>query len=53
MKAENFEAAVSFYGKAIELNPSNAVYFCNRYWLFFSILVHLWFCYVDLKVLNG
>lgn len=31
MKAENFEAAVSFYGKAIELNPSNAVYFCNRY----------------------
>uniref|UniRef100_A0A8C6YRA7 Small glutamine-rich tetratricopeptide repeat-containing protein alpha n=1 Tax=Nothoprocta perdicaria TaxID=30464 RepID=A0A8C6YRA7_NOTPE len=30
MKAENFEAAVSFYGKAIELNPSNAVYFCNR-----------------------
>ncbi|NWT75967.1 SGTA protein, partial [Prunella himalayana] len=32
MKAENFEAAVSFYGKAIELNPANAVYFCNRYW---------------------
>ncbi|XP_057233555.1 small glutamine-rich tetratricopeptide repeat-containing protein alpha-like [Malurus melanocephalus] len=31
MKAENFEAAVSFYGKAIELNPANAVYFCNRY----------------------
>ncbi|XP_077644944.1 small glutamine-rich tetratricopeptide repeat-containing protein alpha [Lonchura striata] len=30
MKAENFEAAVSFYGKAIELNPANAVYFCNR-----------------------
>ncbi|KAJ7412202.1 hypothetical protein WISP_97898 [Willisornis vidua] len=29
MKAENFEAAVSFYGKAIELNPANAVYFCN------------------------
>uniref|UniRef100_A0A8W4F7X7 Small glutamine-rich tetratricopeptide repeat-containing protein alpha n=1 Tax=Sus scrofa TaxID=9823 RepID=A0A8W4F7X7_PIG len=31
MKVENFEAAVHFYGKAIELNPSNAVYFCNRY----------------------
>ncbi|CAI5798699.1 small glutamine-rich tetratricopeptide repeat-containing protein alpha [Podarcis lilfordi] len=30
MKAENFESAVSFYGKAIELNPSNAVYYCNR-----------------------
>ncbi|XP_019393847.1 PREDICTED: small glutamine-rich tetratricopeptide repeat-containing protein alpha isoform X1 [Crocodylus porosus] len=30
MKAENFEAAVSFYSRAIELNPSNAVYFCNR-----------------------
>ncbi|NXI53422.1 SGTA protein, partial [Chloroceryle aenea] len=30
MKAENFEAAVTFYGKAIQLNPSNAVYFCNR-----------------------
>ncbi|XP_063259452.1 small glutamine-rich tetratricopeptide repeat-containing protein alpha isoform X2 [Prinia subflava] len=30
MKAENFEAAVCFYGKAIELNPANAVYFCNR-----------------------
>lgn len=38
MKAENFEAAVSFYGKAIELNPSNAVYFCNRYWL--SVPLH-------------
>lgn len=33
MKVENFEAAVHFYGKAIELNPANAVYFCNRYWL--------------------
>lgn len=31
MKVENFEAAVHFYGKAIELNPANAVYFCNRY----------------------
>lgn len=30
MKVENFEAAVHFYGKAIELNPGNAVYFCNR-----------------------
>ncbi|XP_038596214.1 small glutamine-rich tetratricopeptide repeat-containing protein alpha [Tachyglossus aculeatus] len=30
MKVENFEAAVSFYAKAIELNPANAVYFCNR-----------------------
>lgn len=33
MKVENFEAAVHFYGKAIELNPANAVYFCNRCWL--------------------
>lgn len=31
MKVENFEAAVHFYGKAIELNPANAVYYCNRY----------------------
>ena len=30
MKGENFEAAAHFYGKAIELNPANAVYFCNR-----------------------
>uniref|UniRef100_A0A8C6V8D7 Small glutamine rich tetratricopeptide repeat co-chaperone alpha n=1 Tax=Naja naja TaxID=35670 RepID=A0A8C6V8D7_NAJNA len=30
MKVENFKNAVSFYGKAIELNPSNAVYYCNR-----------------------
>ena len=30
MKVENFEAAVHFYGKAIELNPANAVYFCIR-----------------------
>jgi hypothetical protein len=30
MKLENFEAAVHLYGKAIELNPANAVYFCNR-----------------------
>ncbi|XP_023039411.1 small glutamine-rich tetratricopeptide repeat-containing protein alpha [Piliocolobus tephrosceles] len=30
MKVENFEAAVHFYGKAIELDPANAIYFCNR-----------------------
>ncbi|XP_054836510.1 small glutamine-rich tetratricopeptide repeat-containing protein alpha isoform X2 [Eublepharis macularius] len=30
MKSENFESAISYYGKAIELNPSNAVYYCNR-----------------------
>lgn len=30
MKLENFEAAIHLYGKAIDLNPSNAVYFCNR-----------------------
>uniref|UniRef100_A0A8C8Z974 Small glutamine rich tetratricopeptide repeat co-chaperone alpha n=1 Tax=Prolemur simus TaxID=1328070 RepID=A0A8C8Z974_PROSS len=30
MKVENFEAAVHLYGRAIELNPANAVYFCNR-----------------------
>ncbi|XP_015456184.1 small glutamine-rich tetratricopeptide repeat-containing protein alpha [Pteropus alecto] len=38
MKVENFEAAVHFYGKAIELNPANAVYFCNRYVLALSSL---------------
>ncbi|KAG9464926.1 hypothetical protein GDO78_019179 [Eleutherodactylus coqui] len=30
MKLENFESAVSFYTTAINLNPRNAVYFCNR-----------------------
>ncbi|XP_078526850.1 small glutamine-rich tetratricopeptide repeat-containing protein alpha [Lissotriton helveticus] len=30
MKTENFEAAVSCYTKALEVNPINAVYFCNR-----------------------
>ncbi|KAG8140801.1 putative Small glutamine-rich tetratricopeptide repeat-containing protein [Naja naja] len=29
MKVENFKSAISFYGKAIKLNPSNAVYYCN------------------------
>ncbi|XP_075467526.1 small glutamine-rich tetratricopeptide repeat-containing protein alpha [Ascaphus truei] len=30
MKVENFESAVSFYTKALDMNPVNAVYFCNR-----------------------
>ncbi|XP_005999910.1 small glutamine-rich tetratricopeptide repeat-containing protein alpha [Latimeria chalumnae] len=30
MKIENFKSAVSFYTRAIELNPANAVYYCNR-----------------------
>ncbi|XP_067824537.1 small glutamine-rich tetratricopeptide repeat-containing protein alpha-like isoform X1 [Heptranchias perlo] len=30
MKLENYQNAVDYYTKAIELNPSNAVYFCNR-----------------------
>uniref|UniRef100_A0A673GBQ6 Small glutamine-rich tetratricopeptide repeat-containing protein alpha n=1 Tax=Sinocyclocheilus rhinocerous TaxID=307959 RepID=A0A673GBQ6_9TELE len=30
MKVENFGAAVVFYSKAIQLNPQNAVYYCNR-----------------------
>ncbi|XP_053558742.1 small glutamine-rich tetratricopeptide repeat-containing protein alpha [Bombina bombina] len=30
MKVENFESAVFFYTKALQLNPTNAVYFCNR-----------------------
>ncbi|XP_036377386.1 small glutamine-rich tetratricopeptide repeat-containing protein alpha [Megalops cyprinoides] len=30
MKVENFSAAVEFYSKAIEINPQNAVYYCNR-----------------------
>ncbi|XP_028672046.1 small glutamine-rich tetratricopeptide repeat-containing protein alpha [Erpetoichthys calabaricus] len=30
MKAENFSGAVDFYSRALELNPNNAVYYCNR-----------------------
>lgn len=30
MKEENFSEAVEFYSKAIEINPQNAVYYCNR-----------------------
>ncbi|XP_030639816.1 small glutamine-rich tetratricopeptide repeat-containing protein alpha [Chanos chanos] len=30
MKVENFSAAVEFYSKAIQINPRNAVYYCNR-----------------------
>uniref|UniRef100_A0A6I8QBH2 Small glutamine-rich tetratricopeptide repeat-containing protein alpha n=1 Tax=Xenopus tropicalis TaxID=8364 RepID=A0A6I8QBH2_XENTR len=30
MKLENFESAISYYSKALELNPTNAVYYCNR-----------------------
>ncbi|XP_072450393.1 small glutamine-rich tetratricopeptide repeat-containing protein alpha-like isoform X2 [Chiloscyllium punctatum] len=30
MKVENYQCAVDYYTKAIELNPSNAVYYCNR-----------------------
>ncbi|XP_053490794.1 small glutamine-rich tetratricopeptide repeat-containing protein alpha [Ictalurus furcatus] len=30
MKVENFSAAVEFYSKAIQINPQNAVYYCNR-----------------------
>nr|XP_033812067.1 small glutamine-rich tetratricopeptide repeat-containing protein alpha isoform X1 [Geotrypetes seraphini]XP_033812068.1 small glutamine-rich tetratricopeptide repeat-containing protein alpha isoform X1 [Geotrypetes seraphini]XP_033812069.1 small glutamine-rich tetratricopeptide repeat-containing protein alpha isoform X1 [Geotrypetes seraphini]XP_033812070.1 small glutamine-rich tetratricopeptide repeat-containing protein alpha isoform X1 [Geotrypetes seraphini] len=30
MKLENYETAVTFYTKALDLNPTNAVYFCNR-----------------------
>ncbi|KAM8960445.1 small glutamine-rich tetratricopeptide repeat-containing protein alpha [Pelodytes ibericus] len=30
MKVENFESAISYYTRALELNPKNAVYFCNR-----------------------
>ncbi|XP_078412173.1 small glutamine-rich tetratricopeptide repeat-containing protein alpha-like isoform X2 [Cetorhinus maximus] len=30
MKEENYQCAVDYYTKAIELNPSNAVYYCNR-----------------------
>uniref|UniRef100_A0A8C5P7Y6 Small glutamine-rich tetratricopeptide repeat-containing protein alpha n=1 Tax=Leptobrachium leishanense TaxID=445787 RepID=A0A8C5P7Y6_9ANUR len=30
MKIENFENAISYYTRALELNPTNAVYFCNR-----------------------
>jgi len=28
--AKNFEEAIEFYSKAIELNPENHVYFSNR-----------------------
>lgn len=30
MKLENFESAISYYTRALELNPTNAVYYCNR-----------------------
>ncbi|XP_043909922.1 small glutamine-rich tetratricopeptide repeat-containing protein alpha isoform X1 [Protopterus annectens] len=30
MKVENYESAVSFYTLAIDRNPRNAVYYCNR-----------------------
>jgi len=30
MKEENFAAAVDCYTQAIELDPNNAVYYCNR-----------------------
>lgn len=30
MKVENYSAAVEFYSKAIQINPQNAVYYCNR-----------------------
>lgn len=30
MKVENFEVVVYFYGKVIEFNLVNVVYFCNR-----------------------
>ncbi len=31
MKQKNFESAVQYYSKAIQLDPTNPVYFCNRY----------------------
>ncbi|XP_055514502.1 small glutamine-rich tetratricopeptide repeat-containing protein alpha-like [Leucoraja erinacea] len=30
MKVENYQSAVEYYTQAIDLNPNNAVYFCNR-----------------------
>lgn len=30
MKEENYAAAVDCYTQAIELDPNNAVYYCNR-----------------------
>lgn len=30
MKEENYTAAVDCYTQAIELDPNNAVYYCNR-----------------------
>lgn len=30
MKEENYSAAVDCYTQAIELDPNNAVYYCNR-----------------------
>jgi hypothetical protein len=31
VKQKNFESAVQYYSKAIQLDPTNPVYFCNRY----------------------
>ena len=30
MKIDKYEEAIECYDKAIEINPANAVYFCNR-----------------------
>lgn len=30
MKEENYAAAVDCYTQAIDLDPNNAVYYCNR-----------------------
>ncbi|VDN15776.1 unnamed protein product [Dibothriocephalus latus] len=35
MTEEKFNEAVTCYSKAIELDPHNAVYFCNRWVVFF------------------
>ena len=31
MKQEKFKEALDAYNKAIEIDKSNAVYYCNRY----------------------
>lgn len=44
MKQEQYLEAITCYTKAIDLNPSNAVYYCNRYselkLIFYSVLIN-------------
>ena len=38
MKEEQFDKAIECYSKAIAIDGSNAVYYCNRYYSLFILL---------------